>query len=68
MSNQKRIKVTIDPKGNYQLEALEGFSGQSCTEATKHIEVALGGLEVDEGKKDAYYDPTDYEPVKVEGL
>lgn len=63
---QKRIKVTIDQKGGYELEAMEGFSGTSCVEETQCIEVALGGVAVDEGKKDAYYNPDDSNPVSID--
>ena len=55
--NYKKIKIIIDKEGNYGLEALEGFSGTSCVEKTKEIEVAIGGTTVDEGKKDEYYMP-----------
>ena len=63
---QKRVRVTIDPKGNFTLEAKEGFSGESCMEKTRTIEMALGGLQVEEGKTNAYYDPDDANPVSIE--
>lgn len=57
--DKRVIEITIDNKGNYTLEAKEGFSGESCIEKTKDIELVLGGTEVDGGKTDAYYDPDD---------
>ena len=66
MTNQKRVKVTIDKKGNYTIEALEGFSGTSCVEQTKNLEVAIGGMSVEEGKTDAYYNPDDDNPITIE--
>lgn len=64
-ANQRRVRITIDNKGNYSLEALEGFSGASCIEQTRELEVAIGGLVVDEGKTDAYYNPDDSNPVGI---
>jgi hypothetical protein len=63
--NQKRVRITIDTKGNYGIEALEGFSGASCVEQTRELEVAIGGMAVDEGKTDAYYNPEDENPVSL---
>lgn len=65
MSGQKRVKVTIDTKGDFALEALEGFAGESCTAQTREIEIALGGVEVGEGKTNAYYDGHDDNDVMV---
>lgn len=65
LGTKKRIRITIDAKGNYGLEALEGFSGASCVEKTKDIELVLGGTEVDSGKTDAYFDPDDTNDVSI---
>lgn len=65
MSGQKRVKVTIDKKGGFTLEALEGFAGESCVAQTREIEIALGGVEVSEGKTSAYYDGIDDNDVMV---
>lgn len=37
----KRIVITIDPKGNSQVET-KGFAGSECIEASKFVESALG--------------------------
>ena len=63
--NQKKIKVTIDTKGNWAIEAGEGFSGQSCVEQTKNLEIAIGGVSTEEGKTCAYYDPDDCNPLTI---
>ena len=64
MDEKKKIKVTIDPKGNFTLEAKEGFAGEECVEKTQELEVAIGGTVVDEGKTDDFYrDPSD--PIKI---
>ncbi len=56
---EKKIKITIDTKGGYILEAKEGFAGTSCAEQTRCIELSLGGQEVGEGKTEDYYKPDD---------
>lgn len=63
--DQRRVRITIDGQGNYALEALEGFSGASCVEQTKELEVAIGGVAVDEGKTAAYYDDDGSNPVSI---
>lgn len=54
---KKVIKFTIDKEGQYQMECLEGFSGTSCTDQTRGLELILGGTVTGEGKTDSYYDP-----------
>lgn len=54
--SQKRIQFTIDNKGNWGMKTLEGFSGESCVEQTRNLEVAIGGSLSAEGKTSAYYD------------
>lgn len=61
---KKTIEIRIDEKGNFGLEAKEGFSGTSCMEQTKELEVVLGGTEVADGKKDSYYDGDD-SPISI---
>ena len=41
MTGQKTIRVTIDPCGRPKIDAM-GFTGASCSKATKPIEDALG--------------------------
>ena len=50
----KRIKVIVDTNGNIQLQT-EGFSGQSCIDATKSLELALGKLQAME-RTPEYFD------------
>jgi hypothetical protein len=57
MADKKKIRIKIAKDGTYTLEAMEGFSGESCVEKTKNIEIMLGGQAVARGKKDEYYDP-----------
>lgn len=51
---EKRLKVIIGKDGTYALET-SGFTGESCVNQTKDIEVLLGGQEVDSGKTDEYF-------------
>lgn len=53
--NKETIEIRIDKTGGFTFEAKEGFAGQSCTEKTKDLEIALGGVIVDSEKTDDYY-------------
>jgi len=37
----KTIEVTVSPKGETSIQT-KGFSGESCREATRNLEAALG--------------------------
>ena len=64
--SQKRIQFTIDNKGNWGMKTLEGFSGESCIEQTRNLEIAIGGVMTAEGKTSEYYDMGDSEvPVTI---
>ena len=56
VKNMKKVNITIDEKGNYEIDFIEGFSGVSCAEKAKEIQLLLGGMEEDEVKKPEYYD------------
>lgn len=62
---EKKMKITIHKDGAYSMEALEGFSGESCLEKTRDVELLLGGSEINSGKTAAYYDPDDENPVSI---
>lgn len=61
---KRTIGITIDSKGQFTLEAKEGFAGGQCLEKTKNLELVLGGEEVDGGKTNAYYDGDDA-PISI---
>ena len=48
--NKKRVEIVIDAEGNVELEAFN-FKGQGCAEATKQIEIVLGGGNASTDKK-----------------
>ena len=53
----KRANITVDEKGNYEIDLIEGFSGVSCAEKAKEIQILIGGIETNETKKPEYFDP-----------
>lgn len=55
--NMKRVRIEIDEKGNYTMDLLEGFSGMSCSQKAKELQVLLGGDTQEETKKPEYFDP-----------
>ena len=61
----KKVKITVAQDGTYKMTALEGFSGQSCVEQTKNLELILGGEVIDSGKTEDYYGPDD-SPVSID--
>lgn len=62
MSNAN-YTFTISPSGETKME-YEGKTGSDCIEATKEIEIALGGTKIDEGKTSDYYKPEDPQDAK----
>ena len=52
----EQIVIDISPAGNAKIEA-KGFSGCGCTDATKEIELVLGGGAVKKEKKPEFYAP-----------
>ena len=47
----KRIEITVGADGNYSIDAMEGFGGQSCEQKTANIISILGGVEQDKKYK-----------------
>lgn len=62
---QKRIAIKIDNKGNYTLQTVDGFAGQSCVAVTENLALAIGGSLKSEGKTDDYYRPENEAPVNL---
>lgn len=50
------VEIRINEKGDFTFKAKEGFSGTSCVERTRDLELALGGVEVKSEKTKEYYD------------
>ena len=53
----KRIEITVGSDGNYSIDAMDGFGGQSCEQKTANIISILGGVEQDKKYKPEYFDP-----------
>lgn len=54
---EKRVKVTIDKKGNIQVETLQGFIGQQCHEAVDQVMQVINGSIVESKDKGEFYMP-----------
>jgi hypothetical protein len=52
---EKRVKVTIDKKGNIQVETLQGFIGQQCHEAVDQVMQVINGSIVESKDKGEFY-------------
>lgn len=53
---RQMVEITIEKDGSYSFQAKEGFTGVSCREQTKTLEMAIGGdISGSENTKD-YYD------------
>ena len=59
------VEIRIDEKGNFSFRAKDGFSGSSCIEKTKQLELILGGNAVSQSKTSDYYKPDDSNPLKI---
>ena len=53
----KRVELTIKEDGNYAINAMEGFVGQSCDQKTANLVAILGGVETKKNFKPEYFDP-----------
>ena len=52
----KKIELTINEDGSYNIERLEGFQGQSCAQKAQNIISIIGGVEQDTKYKPEFYD------------
>ena len=52
----KRVEITINSDGSTELDFKEGFSGMSCVEKSKQIELMIGGGSVERQEKPEYYE------------
>lgn len=55
----KRMVITIEEDGTADIDLQEGFSGMSCVEKSKEIEVILGGVQVEQKQKPEMYEGDD---------
>ena len=61
------VEIRIDTKGNFTFLAKEGFSGTSCIERTKELELVLSNnaVVVSKKKTNDYYKKDDNDPLKL---
>jgi hypothetical protein len=59
------VEIRINTTGGFTFKAKEGFSGESCIERTKDLELALGGKMVSQEKTKDYYRPDDADPLTI---
>lgn len=55
----KKMVITIEEDGTADIDLQEGFSGMSCVEKSKEIELILGGTQVEQKQKPEMYDGGD---------
>ena len=65
MLQQRRIKIVVDPKGNYTMEAMDGFIGNQCSEKLHELELVLGGTIAGGEKKPEYYGSDPFDPLTL---
>ena len=53
----KQIEITINGDGTTDIDLKEGFSGMSCVEKSKQIELIVGGTPIKREEKPEYYEP-----------
>ena len=52
----KHAIITINEDGSTEIDLQEGFSGMSCVEKSKEIELIIGGQQVEQKEKPEYYE------------
>lgn len=62
---KETVEIRINEEGGFTFQAKEGFSGTSCIERTKDLELALGGRAIDQKKTDDYYKNDEQSPLKI---
>lgn len=53
----KKMDITINADGTTDIDLKEGFSGMSCVEKSKQIELIIGGTPIERKEKSEYYEP-----------
>lgn len=55
----KHAVLTINEDGTVEVDLQEGFSGMSCVEKSKEIELIIGGQQIDQKEKPEMYEGGD---------
>lgn len=59
------VEIRINEEGGFTFQAKEGFSGASCIERTRDLELALGGRAVKQEKTDDFYKDDEQSPLRI---
>lgn len=62
---KEKVEIRINEKGGFTFQAKEGFSGASCIERTKDLELALGGRAVSQEKTKEFYEADPSSPITI---
>lgn len=55
----KKATITINEDGSTEIDLKEGFSGMSCVEKSKEIELLIGGEQVEQKQKPEMFESGD---------
>lgn len=55
----KKVDIIINEDGSTEIDLVEGFSGMSCVEKSKEIELLIGGEQIDRKEKPEMYEGGD---------
>ena len=55
----KKATITINEDGSTEIDLKEGFSGMSCIEKSKEIELLIGGEQVEQKQKPEMFEGGD---------
>lgn len=54
--NKQLIEIIVEKDGSFSVQAKEGFSGESCRNQTRQLEMVLGGEATSTTNTKDYYD------------
>lgn len=52
----KQMDIVFNPDGTTEIDLKEGFSGMSCVEKSKQLEIIIGGTQIEQKEKPEYYE------------
>lgn len=55
----KKATITINEDGSTEIDLKEGFSGMSCVEKSKEIELLIGGEQIEQKQKPEMFEEGD---------
>ena len=52
----KQMDIVFNSDGTTEIDLKEGFSGMSCVEKSKQLEIIIGGTQIEQKEKPEYYE------------